>query len=99
MLVSNISKLKDLALRKHYSCEDSWYSCPKSEDGCAQDNDGECICGAEDHNAKVLLVFARAMTELDSNIEDNRLRDWEIDYLRDRDTLLTSTYYRELKND
>lgn len=37
----------------HYSCEDYWYSCPKAEGGCAKENDGECDCSAEGHNAKV----------------------------------------------
>src|SRR3990167_7975987 len=27
--------LKKLGRRSHYYCEDSWYSCPKAEDGCA----------------------------------------------------------------
>lgn len=35
--------------RKHDECEDSWYSCPKSEDGCS--NDGKpkdsCDCLAD----------------------------------------------------
>jgi len=31
----------------HYYCEDSWYSCPQAEDGCADDRRGpECDCGA-----------------------------------------------------
>jgi len=39
--------------RKHNYCEDSWYSCPKAEDGCARDNDGTCDCGADWYNAEV----------------------------------------------
>jgi hypothetical protein len=35
----------------HYSCEDNWYSCPKSEDGCCNDMWDECNCGADKHNA------------------------------------------------
>ena len=32
----------------HYYCEDSWYSCPKAQDGCANNDEGdECNCGAE----------------------------------------------------
>ena len=63
-MLNKITKLKDLALRRHYYCEDSWYSCPKAEDGCAQDNDGECNCGTDNHNAEVLKVFADLMMEL-----------------------------------
>ena len=35
----------------HYYCEDCWYSCPKSEDGCCDDREGsECNCGADESN-------------------------------------------------
>ena len=37
--------------RSHYYCEDCWYSCPKSEDGCCDDRQGdECNCGADRWN-------------------------------------------------
>lgn len=33
----------------HRECEDSWYSCPKSDDGCADEIQGtECNCGADE---------------------------------------------------
>ena len=33
----------------HYKCEDPWYSCPKSESGCADDRMGPgCTCGADE---------------------------------------------------
>lgn len=33
----------------HRECEDSWYSCPKSPEGCANPGEGEaCNCGADD---------------------------------------------------
>ena len=54
-----IQQLAGLARRKHYTCEDSWYSCPQSE--CASDNDNagaECDCGADEHNAKVDAICA-----------------------------------------
>ena len=36
----------------HNYCEDSWYSCPKAEDGCANDYlaADECNCGADEYN-------------------------------------------------
>lgn len=39
----------------HLNVEDCWYSCPKSVDGCCNDNypDDVCACGADTHNAKV----------------------------------------------
>jgi hypothetical protein len=40
--------------RKHSECEDSWYSCPKSENGCANDGAGdECDCGADNANEMI----------------------------------------------
>lgn len=35
----------------HHCCEDSWYSCPKHEDGCSDDQQDTCNCGADSHNA------------------------------------------------
>jgi hypothetical protein len=54
-----IQQLAGLARRMHYTCEDSWYNCPKSEDGSANDCAGtECDCGADKHNAKVDAICA-----------------------------------------
>lgn len=41
--------------RSHYSCEDGWYSCPLSNDGCLNDRTpkDECTCGADDNNALI----------------------------------------------
>ena len=48
------AELAKLARRDHYRCEDHWYSCPKSPDGCANDSAGdECNCGADSHNDKI----------------------------------------------
>lgn len=35
------------ALTSHYYCEDTWYSCPLAEDGCADDSQKGCNCGFE----------------------------------------------------
>ena len=51
-----ITELVELAKRPHYQCEDSWYSCPMSQDGCANDAAEGCDCGANDHNAKVGVI-------------------------------------------
>lgn len=50
-----IEQLGELAKRGHRYCEDSWYSCPLAEDGCANDNlpKDKCDCGADEHNANV----------------------------------------------
>jgi hypothetical protein len=45
----------------HLYCEDTWYSCPKHEDGCANKLEGdECNCGADDVNAQ----FDEAITAI-----------------------------------
>lgn len=44
----------ELNRRTHYYCEDTWYSCPKHEDGCANEAEGdECNCGADQINAQI----------------------------------------------
>ena len=54
-------ELATLAKREHYCCEDSWYSCPKAEDKCANESKEEdCDCGADIHNAKVEAIAALA---------------------------------------
>ncbi len=52
-----ISKLEDLKMQHHYNDEDGWYSCPKNPEGCADDDETECNCGAEYHNKKVDLLI------------------------------------------
>jgi hypothetical protein len=37
----------------HTTCEDGWYSCPMSEEGCLDERETECTCGAEKHNAAI----------------------------------------------
>jgi hypothetical protein len=40
--------------RSHYYCEDTWYSCPKHEEGCANEAEGdECNCGADEANKTI----------------------------------------------
>jgi hypothetical protein len=57
--MDRIERLKQLALWSHYYCEDSWYSCPKAEDGCSDENAGDdCNCGADTHNAEVEALYA-----------------------------------------
>lgn len=51
---TNSNKADDLTAERaaiigqHYACEDSWYSCPLAEDGCANPGEGEeCTCGVD----------------------------------------------------
>lgn len=60
-----IKELASLARRRHYHCEDSWYSCPKATDGCANDAMGDqCNCGADEHNAKVDALMQQLIKSL-----------------------------------
>lgn len=46
--------------QKHQECEDSWYSCPLSEEGSADDRNEECNCYApEINNLKAAYLEAR----------------------------------------
>jgi hypothetical protein len=43
----------------HKSCEDNWYSCPMSADGCSDDREEhKCNCGAEEHNNQLDKIIA-----------------------------------------
>ncbi len=51
-----IEKLRALlreSKRYHRYCEDGWYSCPKEADGCLDEREDECNCGADEWNTKV----------------------------------------------
>ena len=46
--------------RKHYICEDRFYSCPKAEGGCADPRFNEfyeCNCGADEANIEIDLLL------------------------------------------
>lgn len=71
---------------KHYSCEDGWHSCPKSDDGCYDESQGdECNCGAEKNKewwGKVLSALRQALAEPDKHIKElranlNRMRHFQ----------------------
>jgi hypothetical protein len=70
-LIEEALKLAEEALqrskRNHYYCDDTWYSCPKAEDGCANDAEGDdCNCGADVLNAeidKALAAVREALAE------------------------------------
>lgn len=44
-------------LRSHYSCEDCWYSCPLSLEGCCNDANEICNCGFEEKLKKDALAI------------------------------------------
>lgn len=73
--MSQIPSQKDIVERlsktvTHSECEDSWYSCPKSEGGCANANQSsECLCGAEDENTLRKDAVAE-ITQLRSRLDE-----------------------------
>lgn len=53
------AELGALAMRRHYQCEDCWYSCPRSPEGSCNSSYGDkCNCGTDEHNAKVNALLA-----------------------------------------
>jgi hypothetical protein len=49
----------------HKECEDSWYSCPLSEEGCSNDKMTGCCCDAEETRVKLadfILADRRRIT-------------------------------------
>ena len=56
--------------RTHHCCEDTWYSCPKHEDGCANDSEGdECNCGADKANAGIDKAITAIKAALEAKDE------------------------------
>ena len=56
----------------HFYCEDKWYSCPKHEDGCADEREGdECNCGADEINAE----FDKAITALEEVLAEHAMQE------------------------
>jgi len=53
--------------RSHHYCEDTWYSCPQHEGGCANEAEGdECNCGADKANEKIdqaITAIKQALAE------------------------------------
>ena len=63
--------------RTHHYCEDTWYSCPKHEDGCANDSEGdECNCGADEANAGIDQAITAIKDCLDKKWSDYPCYKW-----------------------
>jgi hypothetical protein len=53
-----VEGMRSMKTAKHYECEDLWFSCPKSEEGCANGGQGnDCTCGVDDRNAKIAALL------------------------------------------
>lgn len=42
----------------HYECEDCWYSCPLSADGCCNENEAKdvCTCGRDERVKQIMVL-------------------------------------------
>ena len=58
-----VNQIVKLAHREHVECEDPWYSCPKSPEGCLADNGDECDCGADRINDQVKELYNKINAE------------------------------------
>jgi hypothetical protein len=64
--------------RTHHYCEDTWYSCPKHEDGCANDSEGdECNCGADKANAGIDQAITAIKAALEAKDEPVAYGMWD----------------------
>lgn len=70
-LYDDLREIRKLAIRPHDISEDPYYSCPLSEEGCANDfvDQSECNCGATDHNIKFQKVYERLEKALRGDCE------------------------------
>jgi len=62
----------------HRDCDDPWYSCPLSPDGCADERQEGCTCGAE-RNKQMRDTLAAAVRQLEA--ENAALRLENVDLL------------------
>ena len=53
--------IRSLRTDHHYECQDGWYSCPKSEDGCYNDGQGDdCTCGVDTLNEQISAILGES---------------------------------------
>jgi hypothetical protein len=52
--IDDLNKLRLI----HKECEDGFYSCPLSTEGCLNDYSKGCTCGADEHNAAIDAMLA-----------------------------------------
>jgi len=69
LLACEVRILAQLALKNHYYCEDSWYSCPQDQYGTCNDAAGtDCNCGATKHNEEVYDRLRKITTILEGAV-------------------------------
>ena len=64
-LLAEVLDFLEASRRRHYHCEDCWYSCPKDPDGCCNDAAGDaCDCGADEYNSRLDDMIAKVRQHL-----------------------------------
>ena len=58
-LLHELEKLK----QPHSYCDDSWYTCPMRPEGCADDRQKGCNCGADWYNERLHTLIEQIQTE------------------------------------
>jgi len=67
-LLKEILVFLESSLRNHNYCEDGWYSCPKAQDGCYNDDIGtECNCGADKYNEEANKLISKIKSQQNPN--------------------------------
>lgn len=60
-MTQDMRAVAELLAGRHYECEDPWYSCPLSEEGCTDETKPkECYCGREKTVAAIAAALADA---------------------------------------
>lgn len=58
----DLTKELEALRRTHVTCEDCWYSCPKSGECCNEYEGSECNCGADEANERIDAILAAQST-------------------------------------
>jgi len=75
VIMSNQPLDIEAMLIQHNECDDPWYNCPKSKEGCRDEYAGtECNCGADRHNKNIKSLYDEVKSlrarvkELEANV-------------------------------
>lgn len=58
-VLAEVRAFLESSRKKHHYCDDSWYSCPRHEDGCANDDLIDCNCGADKYNMELDIILKK----------------------------------------
>lgn len=68
---------------KHYECEDPWYSCPMSDEGCVNPAEGEeCTCGVDTRRTLLDKLLKTARQEALREYREVIARNLQLDHVK-----------------